>query len=180
MYLHSRRINWGKNVDSDRDSQNRIGSCLKIPTPNKHLHTQTLRSCSWYRSLDLLEMVVVVELGRGQQGQVVTAVRDRSDQQSDGEPQTGGGHVWAKQNRTHHSREHVRQLYREEDMKAFDTSASPHIWRVEGSHHMLHRMSVERHHSDRSRPLVMDLMDALIERGMVNEPARAEESTNEL
>ncbi len=38
-------------------------------------------------------MVVVVELGRGQQGQVVTAVRDRSDQQSDGEPQTGGGHV---------------------------------------------------------------------------------------
>lgn len=38
-------------------------------------------------------MVVVVELGRGQQGQVVAAVRDRSDQQSDGEPQAGGGDV---------------------------------------------------------------------------------------
>lgn len=67
-------------------------------------------------------MVVVVELGRGQQGQVVAAVRDRSDQQSDGEPQAGGGDVRAQQNRTHQSREHVGQLHRQEDMKALNTS----------------------------------------------------------
>lgn len=38
------------------------------------------------------------------------------------------------------------------------------------SYHVLHWVRVKCHNSNRSRPLVMDLMDALVERRVVNKP----------
>lgn len=104
---------------------------------------------------------------------MVTAVRDGRHQQSDSEPEAGGGDVRPEQDRSRQSRQHVGQLHTDHGISA-QTHCTGHMSTSEpGSYHMLHRMSVERHHSDRSRPLVMDLVDALIERRMVDEPERS-------
>lgn len=55
-------------------------------------------------------MVEVVKLGRGQEGQVVSTVRDGGADQSHTVPHTGGRQVRVQQDGSDGHREHVRDL----------------------------------------------------------------------
>lgn len=46
---------------------------------------------------------------------------------------------------------------------------SQHRWEQIGQH-MLERVSVETHYTNRCRPLMMDLVDMLVQSGMVQQP----------
>lgn len=55
-------------------------------------------------------MVEVVELGRGQEGEVVSTVGNAGADESQAVPHGGGGQVGAQDHRTSHHRQHVGEL----------------------------------------------------------------------
>ncbi len=57
-----------------------------------------------------LEVVEVVELGGGQEGEVVSTVRDGGADQSHAIPHGGGGQVGAQEHRPDSHRQHVGEL----------------------------------------------------------------------
>ena len=56
------------------------------------------------------EVVEVVELGGGQEGEVISTVGDGGADQSQGVPHGGGGQVGAQDHRPHYHRQHVGDL----------------------------------------------------------------------
>lgn len=60
--------------------------------------------------MDSPEVVEVVELGGGQEGEVVSTVGDGGADQSQAEPQGGGGQVGAQDHRPEDHRQHVGDL----------------------------------------------------------------------
>lgn len=60
--------------------------------------------------MDLPEVVEIVELRRGQEGEVVPTVGDGGADQSQAVPEGGGGQVGAQDHRSDHHRQHVGDL----------------------------------------------------------------------
>lgn len=91
------------------------------------------------------EVVEVMELRRGQEGKVVSTVRDSGAHQSHAVPQGGRGQVGAQEDRPEYHRQHVGD-------------------------DVLQRMSVNGDESDGSGPLMVLFVVILVEAGMVEQP----------
>ena len=93
----------------------------------------------------LLEVVVVVGLGRGEEGEVVSTVSHSSGHEGQGEPHPGGGQVGAQQQR-------------------------PNGWGNQVGQDVLHRVSVDGHDANGGSPLMVALVDVLVETRVVEQP----------
>ena len=97
------------------------------------------------RSFYSLEMMKVVSLGRGEERQVVSAVCVERRERRQGEPQPGGRHMRAQQYDAHERWYQVRA-------------------------YVLERVAIDRGDRDWRRPLVMLLVDVLVEVAVVEQP----------
>lgn len=104
-----------------------------------------VRSCVWHS----LVMVVVVCFRGGEEGQVVAAVSGGGVEDGHRVPEQGYRQVGAHEERP----EPQRQLV---------------------GHPVLHRMSIHRYYSSRSSPLMVDLMQVLVQPGMMQQSKRRE------
>lgn len=124
-------------------------------------------------AVDLLEVVEVVKLWGGQEGEVVSAVGNGGADQSQAVPQGGGGQMRAEQHRSDDHGQHVGDLTAKRSrlklvfQEAFVIHEAPP---PENTHHMLQRMSVGGNNSDRSGPLMVLFVVMLVEAGMVEQP----------
>lgn len=92
-----------------------------------------------------LEMVEVVEFRRGEERQVVAAVRDGCSQNSKAEPHHDGSNMGSQDYRTHQRRQHVGK-------------------------HVLDRMSIEGDYTNGGCPFMVLLVYALVQKRVMNKP----------
>ena len=86
-----------------------------------------------------------MSLGRGEEGEVVATVSHRGGHEGQGEPHPGGGQMGAQQQRPNSRWDQVGQ-------------------------NVLHGVGVDGHYADRGGPLVMALVDPLVEARVVQQP----------
>ena len=89
-------------------------------------------------------MVEVMCLGRGQEGEVIAAVRHAGGQKGDGEPHPSGCNVRAQED-------------------------GPQHWGQQVTQHMLHGVGVDGCHANGGCPLMVHLVDALVKIGLVKQ-----------
>lgn len=87
----------------------------------------------------------IVRFGRREKGQVVARVRVEGGEDGQAEPEPRGGQVRAQQEHAQERRHQVRE-------------------------DVLHRVAVDGRHCDRRRPLVVFLVDQLVQVPVVQQP----------
>lgn len=123
------------------------------------------------------EMVKVMELGGGQEGEVVSTVGDGGADQGHAVPHGGGGHVRAQDHRPDDHRQQVGELQQKKSKflglrQLGGVSHGPLRTLKVSTHHVLQRMGVGGHHADGGGPLMVLLVETFIEVWLVEQPGR--------